>query len=133
MTLLGIDSGAQSAIDVLDETGQLLAVEDMPSLFEANGRTATSAPLLAGVLALRGPPSAAEGSSSLSYTKGADGPPVSADFSAGHPSPSMLRNGKENGKSNLRAGKPRGDLPSGRLELLRRCQDATRRQTIDKL
>jgi hypothetical protein len=51
----------------------------------------------------------------------------------------MLRNGKENGKtgketgkSNLGAGEPRGDLPSGRLEQLRRYQDATRRQKIDK-
>jgi hypothetical protein len=115
MTLLGIDSGAESAIDVLDETGQLLAVEDMPSLFEANGRTATSAPLLAGVLALRGPLSAAEGSSSLSYTKGADGPPVSADFSAGHPSPSMLRNGKENGKTGKETGKSKQELATAEL------------------
>lgn len=50
-TILGIDPGAHGAVAVLDESGQLLAVEDMPSLFEANGRTATNAPLLAGILA----------------------------------------------------------------------------------
>jgi crossover junction endodeoxyribonuclease RuvC len=47
---LGIDPGARGAIAVVDETGQLLAVEDMPSTLEANGRTATSAPLLAWIL-----------------------------------------------------------------------------------
>ena len=50
MTILGIDPGKSGAVAVLDETGQLLAVEDMPSLFEANVRSATNAPLLAGLL-----------------------------------------------------------------------------------
>ena len=49
--ILGIDPGAHGAIAVLDETRQLLGVKDMPTTPEANGRTATSAPLLAGVLA----------------------------------------------------------------------------------
>ncbi len=50
MTILGIDPGNRGAIAVLDEGGDLLEVLDMPTP-EANGRTATSAPLLAGVLA----------------------------------------------------------------------------------
>jgi crossover junction endodeoxyribonuclease RuvC len=49
--ILGVDPGAHGAIAVLDESGQLLEVHDMPSLPEANGRTATNAPLLAGILA----------------------------------------------------------------------------------
>jgi hypothetical protein len=49
MTILGIDPGNRGAIAVLDEGGDLLEVRDMPTP-EANGRTATSAPLLAGVL-----------------------------------------------------------------------------------
>jgi crossover junction endodeoxyribonuclease RuvC len=36
---------------VLTESGELLEVLDMPSTPEANGRTATSAPFLAGILA----------------------------------------------------------------------------------
>jgi crossover junction endodeoxyribonuclease RuvC len=36
---------------LLDEAGQLLSVEDMPALPEANGRIATNAPLLATSLA----------------------------------------------------------------------------------
>jgi hypothetical protein len=36
---------------VLDEGGELLEVRDMPSTLEANGRSATNAPLLAGILA----------------------------------------------------------------------------------
>jgi hypothetical protein len=51
MTILGIDPGKSGAVAVLDEGGELLAVEDMRSLFEANDRTATNAPLLAGTLA----------------------------------------------------------------------------------
>jgi hypothetical protein len=50
-TILGIDPGAHVAIAVLDESGDLLEVLDMPSTPDANRRTATSAPLLAGVLA----------------------------------------------------------------------------------
>ena len=49
--IIGIDPGAHGAIAILDEAGQLLDVIDMPSTPEANGRTATSAPLLATILA----------------------------------------------------------------------------------
>jgi crossover junction endodeoxyribonuclease RuvC len=49
--ILGLDPGAHGTIAVLDESGDLLEVQDMPSTPEANGRTATNAPLLAGVLA----------------------------------------------------------------------------------
>jgi crossover junction endodeoxyribonuclease RuvC len=49
--VLGIDPGALGAISVLTEAGQLLGVFDMPSTTEANGRTATNAPLLASFLA----------------------------------------------------------------------------------
>ncbi len=49
--ILGIDPGAHGAIAVLDEAGELLDVFDMPSTPEANGRTATNAPLLAPILA----------------------------------------------------------------------------------
>jgi crossover junction endodeoxyribonuclease RuvC len=50
MTILGIDPGAHGAVAVLDEGGELLEVRDMPSTPEANGRSATSAPLLAVLL-----------------------------------------------------------------------------------
>ncbi len=50
-TIIGIDPGAHGAIAVLNENGDLLEVVDMPSTPEANGRTATNAPLLAGILA----------------------------------------------------------------------------------
>jgi crossover junction endodeoxyribonuclease RuvC len=50
-TILGIDPGAYGAIATLDENGELLGAVDMPSTQEANGRTATSAPLLTGILA----------------------------------------------------------------------------------
>jgi hypothetical protein len=50
-TILGIDPGAHGAIAVLDGDGGLLEVVDMPSTPEANGRTATNAPLLAAILA----------------------------------------------------------------------------------
>jgi crossover junction endodeoxyribonuclease RuvC len=50
-TVLGIDPGAHDAVAVLDDGGYLLEVLDTPSTLEANGRTATNAPLLAGVLA----------------------------------------------------------------------------------
>jgi crossover junction endodeoxyribonuclease RuvC len=49
--VVGIDPGAHGAIAVLTEAGQLLGVFDMPSTAEANGRIATNAPLLAGILA----------------------------------------------------------------------------------
>jgi crossover junction endodeoxyribonuclease RuvC len=51
VTVLGIDPGAHGAIATLDEAGQLLAIVDMPATPEANGRTATNAALLAGLLA----------------------------------------------------------------------------------
>jgi crossover junction endodeoxyribonuclease RuvC len=51
MTILGVDPGSHGAIGVLDEGGELLEVRDMPSTLEANGRSATNAPLLAGILA----------------------------------------------------------------------------------
>jgi hypothetical protein len=51
LTILGIDPGAHGAIAVLDATGALLEVVDMPVTQEANGRTATNAPLLGGILA----------------------------------------------------------------------------------
>jgi crossover junction endodeoxyribonuclease RuvC len=50
-SILGIDPGAHGAIATLSERGELLEVVDMPSLLEANGRSATNAPLLAGILA----------------------------------------------------------------------------------
>jgi hypothetical protein len=50
-TILGIDPGAHGAIALLYENGDLLDLVDMPSMPEANGRTATNAPLLAGILA----------------------------------------------------------------------------------
>lgn len=47
MTVLGIDPGAHGALAVLDDTGDLLDVVDMPAIEEAAGRPATNAPLLA--------------------------------------------------------------------------------------
>jgi hypothetical protein len=46
MTILGIDPVKSGAVAVLDEGGELLAVEDMPSLFEANGRPPRTRPCL---------------------------------------------------------------------------------------
>ena len=43
--VVGIDPGAHGAIALLDAAGQLLDVIDIPSTREANGRTATNAPL----------------------------------------------------------------------------------------
>jgi len=50
-TVLGIDPGAHGATAVLDDSGALLHVVDMPVTKEASGRTATNAPLLAAILA----------------------------------------------------------------------------------
>ena len=50
-TIIGIDPGAHGAVAGLDETGSLLWIEDIPVTREANGRSATNAPLLAGILA----------------------------------------------------------------------------------
>jgi crossover junction endodeoxyribonuclease RuvC len=49
--VVGIDPGGHGAVAVLNKAGQLLKVFDMPSTREANGRGATNAPLLAGILA----------------------------------------------------------------------------------
>jgi crossover junction endodeoxyribonuclease RuvC len=49
--VVGIDPGGHGAISGHDESGGLLWVVDMPSTTEANGRIATNAPLLAGILA----------------------------------------------------------------------------------
>jgi crossover junction endodeoxyribonuclease RuvC len=51
MAILGIDPGAHGAIAVLDDSGDLREMHDMPHTMEANGRTATNAPLLASILA----------------------------------------------------------------------------------
>jgi hypothetical protein len=50
MTIVGIDPGKSGAVAGLDETGSLLWIEDIPVTREANGRSATNAPLLAGIL-----------------------------------------------------------------------------------
>jgi crossover junction endodeoxyribonuclease RuvC len=52
--VLGIDPGAHGAIAVLSGAGDLIEVIDMPALPEANGRVATNAPLLAGIVARSG-------------------------------------------------------------------------------
>jgi crossover junction endodeoxyribonuclease RuvC len=49
--VVGIDPGGHGAISGHDKSGSLLWVVDMPSTREANGRTATNAPLLASILA----------------------------------------------------------------------------------
>jgi crossover junction endodeoxyribonuclease RuvC len=49
--ILGIDIGAHGAVALLDESGALLEVTDMPVTREANGRHAVNAPLLAPILA----------------------------------------------------------------------------------
>jgi crossover junction endodeoxyribonuclease RuvC len=48
--ILGIDPGVHGAIATLNEDGRLVDVVDMPSTLEANGRSATNAPLLAVIL-----------------------------------------------------------------------------------
>jgi crossover junction endodeoxyribonuclease RuvC len=49
--VVGIDPGGHGAVSGHNESGGLLWVVDMPSTREANGRTATNAPLLASILA----------------------------------------------------------------------------------
>jgi hypothetical protein len=49
--VLGIDPGVSGAIAILTTQGALLEVVDMPSTKEANGRSATNAALLAGIVA----------------------------------------------------------------------------------
>lgn len=49
--VIGIDPGSTGAIVVLNDAGELGEIFDMPTTPEANGRTATNAPLLAGILA----------------------------------------------------------------------------------
>jgi hypothetical protein len=41
----------RGAVAILDDTGELLAIHDMPSLEEIPGRPATNAPVLAALLA----------------------------------------------------------------------------------
>jgi crossover junction endodeoxyribonuclease RuvC len=49
--IVGIDIGLQGAIAELDETGELVAIHDMPGLADGpKGRSAINAPLLAGIL-----------------------------------------------------------------------------------
>jgi crossover junction endodeoxyribonuclease RuvC len=50
--ILGIDIGLKGAIALLEESGELIEVLDMPCLADGpKGRSAISAPLLAGILA----------------------------------------------------------------------------------
>ena len=49
--VLGIDPGSKGAVVILNDAGELVAIFDMPVTPEASGRTATNAPLLAGILA----------------------------------------------------------------------------------
>lgn len=49
--VIGIDPGVHGAIAIIDDVGRLLDVIDMPATVEANGRSATSAPLLAPIIA----------------------------------------------------------------------------------
>ena len=52
MSVVGIDPGGHGAVSVFDDEGrQLFEVVDIPTTREANGRSATNAPLLAGILA----------------------------------------------------------------------------------
>ena len=62
--VVGIDPGAHGAIAVLDAAGELLDVFDMPATVEANGRTATNAPLLAEIDSLALMPASPSASSS---------------------------------------------------------------------
>ena len=48
---VAIDPGGNGAIVTFDKDAQIRAIDDMPTTVEANGRTATNAPLLAGILA----------------------------------------------------------------------------------
>lgn len=49
--ILGIDPGLDGAVAVLTEAGELLAIEDMPTLADgAKGRRALNAPLLAAIV-----------------------------------------------------------------------------------
>ena len=51
MTIIGIDPGVSGAVAVLDPDGRLIKIMDMPATKEANGRSATNAPLLASMIA----------------------------------------------------------------------------------
>jgi crossover junction endodeoxyribonuclease RuvC len=51
MTIVGIDPGANGAIAILDERGELVEVHDMPAIEETAGRPSTNAPLLATLMA----------------------------------------------------------------------------------
>ena len=55
MTVAGVDIGNQGAIALLDESGELVAVHDMPTLDDGpKGRPAVNAPLLAAIIARAG-------------------------------------------------------------------------------
>jgi crossover junction endodeoxyribonuclease RuvC len=49
--VLGIDLGATGATVEMTDTGDIIAIHDNPTTKEANGRTATNAPLWAAILA----------------------------------------------------------------------------------
>jgi hypothetical protein len=112
MTVFGIDPGARGVIAVLDEGGDLLEVHDMPSTPEANGRTATSAPLLAGVLART---HARVAFCELVGARPTDAKVTAFAFGRAHGLiegyagelglRNMLKNGKENGKTGKETGK----------------------------
>jgi len=51
MSVLGIDLGVTGATVEMTETGDIVAIHDNPTTKEANGRSATNAPLWAAILA----------------------------------------------------------------------------------
>lgn len=51
MAIIGVDPGAQGAVALLDESGQLIDVWDIPSTREKNGRVVTNPILLADIIA----------------------------------------------------------------------------------
>jgi crossover junction endodeoxyribonuclease RuvC len=51
MSIIGIDLGTFGATVEMTETGDIIAIHDNPTTKEANGRTATNAPLWAAILA----------------------------------------------------------------------------------
>ena len=51
MSILGLDLGGTGATVEMTETGDIIAIHDNPTTKEANGRTATNAPLWAPILA----------------------------------------------------------------------------------
>jgi crossover junction endodeoxyribonuclease RuvC len=51
MSIIGVDLGATGATVEMTEAGEIIAIHDNPTTTEANGRTATNAPLWAPILA----------------------------------------------------------------------------------